>query len=64
MKNKKGEIATQLSIGSNVHRKRWPSDVESDVWKFLRGYIAHKLAENTIIENTKVQVHIGEVSSS
>lgn len=34
---KKREIATQLSVGSNVHRKRWPSNVESDVWEFLKG---------------------------
>ena len=36
-KKKKREIATQLSIGSNVHRKRWPSNVESNVWEFLKG---------------------------
>ncbi|MCJ1348389.1 hypothetical protein MMC31_006621 [Peltigera leucophlebia] len=45
--------------------KRWPSNVESDDWEFLKGvYIAHKLAGNTTIENIKVQIHSGEMFSS
>lgn len=45
-KKEKYEIATKLSISSNVHRKRWPSNVESGVWESSAGYIAYELANN------------------